>query len=407
MTRRRQIAVGAVAAVALGTAAAVAAPSRDHLSRPLRCRTAVQQPTPPSDRLLDAFAVLRRERTPDDGLPPAVATTLRRRGIAGYAPEATRLLRTTPAGGRAWVVPVPDVTPAVLPLWCAPHPMARGPHPAPRPARAAPAPTAGVPSVPRGPASPSATTPGVPPRTRLVPARPSAVPPPPYAVPPRTRIVPSRTRLVPARPHAVPPRTRRVPATPAPLLPPGAAHRSRRMAIRPLAAMLAPLPAMPPSKPREGVLVVATGDAAAGGGGATGDLLKGRALPDVEPCTPGRAGLVRVSGLVPDGVTAVFLTATDGSAVRTEPRDGGYVFEVAPLRTPRERYVVWTGTDGTPHVQPVVTSVPKRLRRCDRVRRPAWLVRLTPAWRPWTLVVPPRASRAGGSTATAPRATRP
>jgi hypothetical protein len=105
-------------------------------------------------------------------------------------------------------------------------------------------------------------------------------------------------------------------------------------------------------------------------------------------------------------VTAVFLTATDGTAVRTDARDGGYVFEVPALRTPRKRYVVWTGTDGTPRVQPVVTSVPKHLR-CDRVRRPAWLVRITPAWAPLFVVRVPRASRAGGSTATAPRATRP
>jgi hypothetical protein len=56
---------------------------------------------------------------------------------------------------------------------------------------------------------------------------------------------------------------------------------------------------------------------------------------------------------VPDGVPAVFLTAPDGSAVRADVHDNGFSFVVPPARRPEPRYVVWTGSDGTPHVQPV------------------------------------------------------
>ena len=185
---------------------------------------------PPSQALLDAFAILRRPRRPEDALPDDALAALRRYGAPPAVPEAARLLRTTPSGGRAWVVPVPDVG-------------------------------FGFP----------------------FPCRPAAK-------------------------HAA----------------------------------------------REGLAVVATGDAAAGGGGALADLVRGRAPVSTDSCAGPSHDLLSVSGIVPDGVPAVFLTAPDGTAVRADVKDNGFEFLVPHPRVPQQRYVVWTGGDGTPHVQPIV-----------------------------------------------------
>jgi hypothetical protein len=64
-------------------------------------------------------------------------------------------------------------------------------------------------------------------------------------------------------------------------------------------------------------------------------------------------GARRVS-IVPDGVSAAFLTAPDGTAVRADVKDNAYEFLVPRPRVLEQRYVVWTGGDGTPHVQPVL-----------------------------------------------------
>jgi hypothetical protein len=64
----------------------------------------------PSQALLNAFAILRRDRRPPDALPAEALAALKRTGLAPVAPESARLLRDTPDGGHAWVVPVPDVT---------------------------------------------------------------------------------------------------------------------------------------------------------------------------------------------------------------------------------------------------------------------------------------------------------
>ena len=64
---------------------------------------------PPSQQLLDAFAILRRPRTDQDALSPAALEALRVRGLSPVSLDSSRLLRSTPAGGKAWVVPVPDV----------------------------------------------------------------------------------------------------------------------------------------------------------------------------------------------------------------------------------------------------------------------------------------------------------
>jgi hypothetical protein len=183
--------------------------------------------SPPSQQLLDGFAILRRDRTAQDELPAAALKALRLRGLEPVAPDAARLLRS--AGDvRAWVVPVPDVDRAD-PFTCL---------------RAA-------------------------------------------------------------------------------------------------------------KKPREGIAVVALGGAPTGGGGALRDLVRGTAPVATDPCAGPARDMLGVSGIVPDGVAAVFLTAPDGTAIRADVHDNGFSFVVPATRRPDPRYVVWTGSDGTPHVQPV------------------------------------------------------
>jgi hypothetical protein len=103
----------------------------------------------------------------------------------------------------------------------------------------------------------------------------------------------------------------------------------------------------------EGIAVVALGGAPAGGGGALRDLVRGTAPVATDPCSGPARDMLGVSGMVPDGVAAVFLTAPDGTAVRADVQDNGFSFVVPASRRPEPRYVVWTGSDGTPHVQPV------------------------------------------------------
>jgi hypothetical protein len=205
---------------------AATAPSR----APLVACEPRRRPTggaPPSTELLDTFAILRRDRTAGDELPPAALKALRLRGLEPVAPQAVRLLRSS-GDARAWVVPVPDVDRA-LPFACV-----------------------------RG-----------------------------------------------------------------------------------------------ASKPREGLAVVAVGGAPAGGGGALRELVRGIAPVATDPCAGPARDMLGVSGIVPDGVPAVFLTAPDGTAVRADVQDNGFSFVLRRTRRPEPRYVVWTGGDGTPHVQPV------------------------------------------------------
>jgi hypothetical protein len=201
---------------------------------------------PPSQALLGAFAVLRRDRQPNDALPAEALKALQRFGLAPVSPDSARLLRSTASGGRAWVVPVPDVG-AGLPFLCR------------------------------------------------------------------------------------------------------AAGGER--------------------KPREGLAVVAIGDVSQGGGGALADLVRGRATVSTDSCAGQGHDMLGVSGIVPDGVSAVYLTAPDGTAVRADVKDNAYEFVVAHPRTPQQRYVVWTGGDGTPHVQPVVASATPRPRLCDQISK--------------------------------------
>jgi hypothetical protein len=148
----------------------------------------------------------------------------------------------------------------------------------------------------------------------------------------------------------------------------------------------APAPARPPAlpaprtpKPHPGLAVVAVDGAAAGAGGRLEDLVRGREDVAIDPCGgPGR-NLLSVSGIVPDGVSAAFLTSPDGTAVRADVTGNAYAFVVAPAKTAEQRYVVWTGGDGTPHVQQVALGgLPARI--CTRLatRRVKDLIQLTP-----------------------------
>jgi hypothetical protein len=200
---------------------------------------------PPSKALLDAFAILRRPRTDQDALSPDAAQALKARGLSPVSPDSARLLRSTPAGGKAWVVPVPDVV-GRLGLLCVP----------------------------------------------------------------------------------------------------GARSGSR-----------------------EGLAVVATGDAASGGGGALDDLVRGRAPVTVTSCAGADRSMLSISGIVPNGVGAAFLTAPDGTAVRADVTDNGYEFLLPNPKAFEQRYVVWTGGDGTPHVQPVLTFGAPRASMCPAMAR--------------------------------------
>jgi hypothetical protein len=197
-----------------------------------------QSAAPPSQALLGALGVLRRPAEAKDALPADVLRLLKARGLAPVDPSSARLLRTTAQGGKAWIVPVPDVGFAGF--------------------------------------------------------------------------VPCRTRR----------------------------------------------------DAQEGVVVVATGGAPAGGGAALPDLVRGRGPVSVDTCAGPNRDMLGVSGIVPDGVGAAFLTSPDGTAVRADVVDNGYAFVVPASRRPEQRYVVWTGGDGTPHVQPVPPVLAARRGGC-------------------------------------------
>jgi hypothetical protein len=131
------------------------------------------------------------------------------------------------------------------------------------------------------------------------------------------------------------------------------------------------------AKPREGLAVVAVEGAPAGGGGSLHELRRGLAPAAVDPCAGADRKMLGVSGIVPDGVEAVFATAADGTATRADVRDNGYTFVLPRPRLPETRYLVWTGADGTPHVQPLpaVLAVLGRGGACPQVETPP---RVTP-----------------------------
>jgi hypothetical protein len=232
----RPFGAGAALAIACAEPMPIATGRRPSQTQPPKAATAA----PPSQQLLDAFAILRRPRTDQDALSPEALEALRVRGLSPVSLDSSRLLRSTPSGGRAWVVPVPNVV--------------------------------GRPGVACAPVGRSGA--------------------------------------------------------------------------------------------REGLVVVAVGDAASGGGGALDDLVRGRAPVAVAPCAGADHSMLSISGIVPNGVPAVFLTAPDGTAVRADVKDNGYDFLLPNQRPYEQRYVVWTGGDGTPHVQPIVTFAAMPTRAC-------------------------------------------
>jgi hypothetical protein len=107
---------------------------------------------------------------------------------------------------------------------------------------------------------------------------------------------------------------------------------------------------------REGLAVVALGQAPAGGGGTLTDLERGRAAASVDQCAGTHGDMLGVSGIVPDGVDAVFVTAPDGTATRADVQDNGYAFVLPRASGLEQRYLVWSGSDGSPHVQPLAVG---------------------------------------------------
>ena len=120
------------------------------------------------------------------------------------------------------------------------------------------------------------------------------------------------------------------------------------------------LPARRPSTgaatDREGLAVVALGGAPYGGGGTRVDLVRGTAPVTIEPCAGPDHRSLEVSGIVPDGVAAAYLTGQDGTAVRADVKDNGFALLIPTPNSAQQRYVVWSGADGVPHVQPTLVS---------------------------------------------------
>jgi hypothetical protein len=136
-------------------------------------------------------------------------------------------------------------------------------------------------------------------------------------------------------------------------------------------------------KPREGIAVVSLGGAPAGGGGALRDLQRGRAPAALDACAGAGRNMLGVSGIVPDGVEAVFVTGADGTSTRADVRDNGYVFVLPRPPRPEQRFIVWTGSDGSPHVQPLPLIPLGGGVPCARVAAAA---RVTPdPWGAWCL----------------------
>jgi hypothetical protein len=164
----------------------------------------------------------------------------------------------------------------------------------------------------------------------------------------------------PARPVPVP-----VPVTPtAPTVP------QTEPPPVPAPAATVPTPATPNTTnkpaPHPGLAVVALDGAPAGAGGRLEDLVRGREPVAMDPCGGPNRDMLSVSGIVPDGVGAAFLTSPDGTAIRADVQDNAYAFVVPRTNRAEQRYVVWTGGDGTPHVQPLGSPVFVLRVRCAK-----------------------------------------
>ncbi len=294
------------------TAAIVVGGSSLRAAVPVAACPADDQPPAPAavpQNLLDAFGVLRRERADTDALPESALKALRQRGLEPFDPAAARLLRQTDDGGRAWVVPVRDV-PAnagvLFEVACVTRTLGRQRQALAQAIRKRQ-------------------------RARVRRAHPRA----------RPRLVtPSAPVPTPTTPRRVPLSTTSVP-TPVP----------------------SPDTTDKPS-PHPGLAVVALNGAPGGAGGRLEDLVRGREPVAIDPCGGPTRDMLSVSGIVPDGVGAAFLTSPDGTAVRADVKDNAYAFVVPRTKRAEQRYVVWTGGDGTPHVQPLGSPVFLGRARC-------------------------------------------
>jgi len=305
------------APAALPNAAVVLDPANGAILRATVPAAACPTDKPPAvaavpQNLLDAFGVLRRERADTDALPAAALTALRQRGLEPFDPAAARLLRQTDDGGRAWVVPVRDVPANAGVLYamaCVSRTIGRQ-----RQALA---------QIMRERQ-----------RARARSARPGTTRP--WRVtPPATVPAPTRTA-----PQIVPPATE-----PAPVPAPNTTNKPT---------------------PHPGLAVVALDGAPGGAGGRLEDLVRGREPVAIDPCGGPNRDMLSVSGIVPDGVGAAFLTSPDGTAVRADVKDNAYAFVVPRTKVAEQRYVVWTGGDGTPHVQPLGSPVFFGRARCAK-----------------------------------------
>ncbi len=260
---------------------------------------------PVPQNLLDAFGVLRRDRAAADELPTTALRALRQRGLEPFDPAAARLLRQTDDGGRAWVVPVRDVragTGTVFELRCVIRTLSRQ--------RQALAQAVRARRRQAQRARPNVR------RTLSTPVAPASATPPPATEPAPVPTTPAPAATVPTAPNT-----------------------TNKPAAHP------------------GLAIIALGGAPAGAGGRLEDLVRGREDVALDPCGGPNHNMLSVSGIVPDGVGAAFLTSPDGTAIRADVKDNAYAFVVPRSNRAEQRYVVWTGGDGTPHVQPLAAPV--------------------------------------------------
>ena len=141
------------------------------------------------------------------------------------------------------------------------------------------------------------------------------------------------------------------------------ARRGRPRLVTPPAPVPTPNSTDKPM-PHPGLAIIALDGAPGGAGGRLEDLVRGREPVAIDPCGGPNRDMLSVSGMVPDGIVAAFLTSPDGTAVRADVKDNAYAFVVARPKRAEQRYVVWTGGDGTPHVQPLGSPVFFGRARC-------------------------------------------
>ena len=163
-----------------------------------------------------------------------------------------------------------------------------------------------------------------------------------------------------------------------------AAARAARRRLQPedagarAAGARAPSPAAGAGRRRyaahPGLALVALGGAPVGAGGRYEDLIRGREHVALDPCGGPGHDMLSVSGLVPDGVPAAFLTSPDGTAIRADVKDNAYTFVVprsAARRDPLRRLDRRRRHTPRPAAaSPTPSSPPHQLQRRSTTRPP-------------------------------------